>query len=98
MIARKIEDKNATAYVLSGMGDVALDRGDLTLARKRYEEALALRSQAGEKQTAAESRVSLAKLAIEEGHASDAEASARASKEQFQKSNRLTMNSVPALC
>jgi len=38
----KIEDKNATAYVLSGMGDVALDRGDLTLARKRYEEALRL--------------------------------------------------------
>jgi tetratricopeptide (TPR) repeat protein len=82
-IARKIEDKNAIAYVLSGMGDLALDRGDLTLARERYEEALALRSQAGEKQSAAESRVSLAKLAIEEGHASDAEASVRACKQQF---------------
>ena len=57
----------------------------LPLARKRYEEALALRSQAGEKQSAAESRVSLAKLAIEEGHASDAEASVRACIEQFQK-------------
>ena len=85
VIARKIEDKNATAYVLSGMGDLALDRGDLTLARKRYEEALALRNGAGEKQNAAESRVSLAKVAIEEGHASDAEASVRASIEQFQK-------------
>ena len=83
VIARKIEDKNATAYVVSGMGDVALDRGDLTLARKRYEEALALRNQAGEKQSAGESRVSLARLAIEEGHASDAEASARRCKEQF---------------
>ena len=83
VIARKIEDKDATAYVLSGMGDLAWDRDDLTLARKRYEEALALRSQAGEKQTAAESRVSLAKLAIEEGHASDAEASVRACREQF---------------
>ena len=82
-IARKIEDKDATAYVLSGMGDLALDRGDLTLARKRYEEALALRSGAGEKQTAAESRVSLAKLAIEEGQAQNAEASARACREQF---------------
>ncbi|MGB7622352.1 MAG: winged helix-turn-helix domain-containing protein, partial [Terriglobia bacterium] len=69
VIARKMEDKNATAYVLSGMGDVAFDRGDLALARKRYEEALTLRNQAGEKQNAAESRVSLAKLAIEEGHA-----------------------------
>jgi tetratricopeptide (TPR) repeat protein len=80
-----MEDKNATAYVLSGMGDVALDRGDLPLARKRYEEAFALRSQAGEKQNAAESRVSLAKLAIEEGHSPDAEASVRACIEQFQK-------------
>jgi ATP/maltotriose-dependent transcriptional regulator MalT len=83
VIARKIEDKNATAYVLSGMGDVALDRGDLDLARKRYEEAFALRSQAGEKQTAAESRVSLANLGIEEGRGSDAETSARASQLQF---------------
>jgi len=65
------------------MGDVALDRGDLVLARKRYEEALALRTQAGEKQTATESRVSLARLAIEEGHASSAEGSVRECKEQF---------------
>jgi tetratricopeptide (TPR) repeat protein len=85
VIARKMEDKNATAYVLSGMGDVALDRGDLPLARKRYEEALALRSQAGEKQAATESRVFLAKLTIEEGHASDAEASARECQQQFHK-------------
>ena len=85
VIARKIEDKDATGYVLSGMGDVALDRGDLVLSRKRYEESLDLRNQAGEKQTATESRVSLAKLAIEEGHATDAETSARACKQQFQQ-------------
>jgi len=83
VIARKIEDKDATAYVLSGMGDVALDRGDLVLSRKRYQESLDLRNQAGEKQTAAESRVSLAKLEIEEGHGSDAEISARSSQQQF---------------
>jgi tetratricopeptide (TPR) repeat protein len=65
------------------MGDLALDRGDLTLARKRYEEALALRNQAGEKQSAAESRVALAKLAIEEGHSSEAQTSARSSQQQF---------------
>ena len=51
------------------MGDVAFDRGHLALARTRYEEALALRTQAGEKQTAAEDRVSLAELAVEEDHA-----------------------------
>src|SRR4029077_12311881 len=48
-----------------------------------YQEALELRNQAGEKQTVAESRVSLAQLAIEEGHASDAEASVHGCKEQF---------------
>jgi DNA-binding winged helix-turn-helix (wHTH) protein/tetratricopeptide (TPR) repeat protein len=85
VIARKMEDKNATAYVLSGMGDVALDRGDLALARTRYEESFELRNQAGERQTATESRVSLAKLAIEEGRASDAEASVRECKEQFHR-------------
>lgn len=84
-VARKIEDKNAIAYVLTGEGDLAFDRGDLGLARKAYEEALGLRNQAGEKQAAAESRVSLAKLAVEEGHASDAEASARACKQQFRQ-------------
>jgi len=80
-----LEHKGATAYVLSGMGDVALDRGDLVLSRKRYEESLDLRNQAGEKQTATESRASLAKLAVEEGHATDAETSARACKQQFQQ-------------
>ena len=84
-IARKSEDKNATAYVLGGMGDVALDRGDLASARKFYEEALELRSRAGEKQMTAESRVSLARLAVEEGRATDAEASARACKQEFQQ-------------
>jgi len=67
------------------MGDVALDRGDLVLSRKRYEESLDLRNQAGEKQTATESRVSLAKLAVEEGRATDAETSTRACKQQFQQ-------------
>ena len=82
-IARKIEDNDAIAYVLSGMGDVAFDRGGLALARKRYEEALAIRTQAGEEQLAAESRVSLAKLSLEEGHPSEAETSARSCRDQF---------------
>jgi tetratricopeptide repeat protein len=74
--------------VLNGLGDLALDRGDLASARKFYEEALGLRIQAGEKQTATESRVSLAKLAIEEGHAGDAEISARASQQQFHEQHQ----------
>ena len=83
--AQEIDDKDAIAYVLTGLGDVFTDRGDLTAARKSYEESLALRDQAGEKQAAAETHVALARLAIEEGHAADAEAEMRKCKEQFHR-------------
>lgn len=83
-IARNLDDRDAIAYVANGKGDLAVDRGNLGLARKEYEEALGLRNQSGEKQTAAESRVSLARVAIEEGRMSDAETLARACKQQFQ--------------
>jgi ATP/maltotriose-dependent transcriptional regulator MalT len=55
----------------------------LVAARKSYEEALAIRKQTGEKQTAAETELALARLAIEEGHSSDAETVIRKCKEQF---------------
>ena len=82
-VAQGADDKSATAYVLSGRGDVLTDRGDLVAARKSYEEALAIRKQTGEKQTAAETELALARLAIEEGHAADAETVIRKCKEQF---------------
>ena len=82
-VAQAADDKSAIAYVLSGRGDVLTDRGDLVAARKSYEEALAIRKQTGEKQTAAETELALARLAIEEGHSSDAETVIRKCKEQF---------------
>jgi tetratricopeptide (TPR) repeat protein len=82
-VAQAADDKSAVAYVLSGRGDVLTDRGDLVAARKSYEEALAIRKQTGEKQTAAETELALARLAIEEGHSSDAETVIRKCKEQF---------------
>jgi eukaryotic-like serine/threonine-protein kinase len=82
--AQEIDDKDATAYVLTGMGDMLTDRGDLAAARKSYEESLALRDRAGEKQ-AAETQVALSRLAIEEGHAAEAEAAMRKCKEQFHR-------------
>ena len=69
--------------ILTGIGDVLTDRGDLNGARKSYEESLALRQQAGQKQFLAETQVALAHLSVEEGHASDAEAALRKCKEQF---------------
>lgn len=83
--AQEIDDKGAIAYVLNGLGDVFTDRGDLAAARKSYEESLTLRDHAGEKQGAAETQISLARLAIEEGHPADAEAEMRKFKEQFRR-------------
>jgi DNA-binding winged helix-turn-helix (wHTH) protein/tetratricopeptide (TPR) repeat protein len=82
-VAEEADDKSAVAYILSGRGDVLTDRGDLVAARKSYEEALAIRKQTGEKQTAAETELALAHLAIEERHGSDAETVIRKCKEQF---------------
>ena len=84
-VAQVADDKRAMAYVLSGRGDVLTDRGDLVGARKSYEEALTIRKQTGEKQTAAETELGLARLAIEEGHAADAETVIRKCREQFQQ-------------
>jgi DNA-binding winged helix-turn-helix (wHTH) protein/tetratricopeptide (TPR) repeat protein len=81
--AQEIEDKSLLGYVASGMGDIFVDRGDFDAARKSYQQSLTLRSEAGENQTMAETNVALAQLSIEEGHAADAEASARKCKEQF---------------
>ena len=83
--AQEIEDKSAIGYVLSGLGDVFTDRGDLAAARKSYEESLALRDQAGERQFAAETQVSLARLAVEEGHPAEAEAALLKYKDEFDK-------------
>jgi DNA-binding winged helix-turn-helix (wHTH) protein/tetratricopeptide (TPR) repeat protein len=83
MTAQEIDDKRALAYILGGIGDVLLDRSDLAAAQKSYEESLAIRRQIGDKQAAAQSQLSLARLAIEEGRAADAEAVIRACKEQF---------------
>lgn len=81
--AQEMDDKRALGYVLNGMGDVLFDRGDLEGAEKSYEDSLAIRKQIGDKQAAAESELSLARLAVEAGRASDAEAVIRTCKEQF---------------
>jgi hypothetical protein len=71
------------ASALSGIGDVQLQQADLDAARISYENALRLRRELGENQSAGESEVALAKLRIQEGHPADAEAQARRCKMQF---------------
>ena len=68
----------------AGLGEVLLAQGDLRLARKHHEEALAIRNATGEIRTAAESRLALATLSIEEGRPADAERLARQAAQVFE--------------
>jgi len=73
------------AYALAGLGSLSLTAANFEEAHKDYEEALSLRTALGEKDTAAETRVAIAELAIEEGHPGAAERPAREAREEFQK-------------
>ncbi len=84
-IAQEIADKRAVAYALDGVGDVLADQGDLRSSRRSYLDSLALSKEIGDKQGVAETELFLARLSIEEGHASDAESVIRKCKEQFRQ-------------
>lgn len=63
--------------LLSSLGDLELVAGDLAAARKRHREALEMRREAWSSQVAAESRLALARLALETGQPEDALQTAR---------------------
>jgi tetratricopeptide (TPR) repeat protein len=88
-IGTQTGDKSATAYGLSGLGDVFMELDQLAAARGQYEMALRLRKDIGEKETILQTRVALARLAIEEGHARDAEQEARRCRDQFHQDQLL---------
>jgi DNA-binding winged helix-turn-helix (wHTH) protein/tetratricopeptide (TPR) repeat protein len=81
--AQEIDDKTAVGYILTGEGNIQADRGDLAAAEKSYDESLAIRKQIGQKQNAAETELALSQLAIEQGHAADAETVIRKCREGF---------------
>ena len=78
-------DKSATAYGLAGLGDVLAEQDQLSAARRQYENALTLRQDIGEKQTILETRISLARLSVEEGHAEEAESQIRQCRDQLRQ-------------
>lgn len=80
---RKAGEKSGEAYALLGMGDALAARGDPAGARDAYGQSLAIRETLGEKGSAAESRLSLASLAFDEGRAQEAAATAKAASEEF---------------
>jgi DNA-binding winged helix-turn-helix (wHTH) protein/tetratricopeptide (TPR) repeat protein len=78
-----IGDTNATAYGMAGLGDVEMEQDQLAAARKQYESALKLRESLGEKQTILQTKVALARITTEEGHAADAEPELRRCQDQL---------------
>jgi len=82
-IKRKIGYQRGIAYDLSGLSEILRAEGSLDAARKKQEEALAIRDQLGEKHNAAESRLYLANLDLEEQRPAEAEQIATASAQQF---------------
>lgn len=83
--ARESGDKYGIEYVLSYLANASYAEGDLVQAKKQNEEALALANEMGDKSGIAQMQVSLAELEIENGHASEAEASVRSARSELQK-------------
>jgi len=81
--SREISDKSIIGYATHGLAGVALLKGDLAEARKQCLDSLKIREEIGEKASAAESRVALAELEMEEGQPRVAEMSARRAIEEF---------------
>jgi tetratricopeptide (TPR) repeat protein len=85
VLSQQIQRKREMAYALYGLGQVLVARAELAVARKRHEEALGLRDQIGEAGTAAESRLALAELSIEQGRQGEAQAMAQTAADEFRK-------------
>lgn len=87
-LARAAGDKSMSAYALAGLGSLDLKAADFSQTHKDFEEALSLRNDLGEKDTANATKVAMAELSTEEGHADTAEQPAREARDEFQKAHR----------
>jgi len=85
--ARQLQLKSRLAMALSGLGDVLLAEDDLRGAEQSYQQSLAMRGELGEKGGMANSRASLAILALENGRPSQAESLARDAAKEFETEN-----------
>lgn len=82
-IFHELGDPRMVPWADWNLAQVIMLRGDLAAARQKHQEALAMREQHGLKGFAAESRVALASIALDEGRFTDAESLARAASEEF---------------
>jgi DNA-binding winged helix-turn-helix (wHTH) protein/tetratricopeptide (TPR) repeat protein len=77
-------DPHQSAAALVGLSDVQLAQGDLAVAQKTDEEALAAQQKLGEKESMAESQMALARIFLEEGRGAEAEPILRQAAGEFQ--------------
>jgi tetratricopeptide (TPR) repeat protein len=74
-----------TAYAMWSLGNLLLQEADFLGSRKMYEQALALRTSAGEKLTIAETQLALADLSLEEARSpAEQESAVRQALDVFQ--------------
>jgi tetratricopeptide (TPR) repeat protein len=87
-----------SAYAMWSLGGLLLQEADFSGSRKMYEQALALRTSAGEKLTIAETQLALADLSLEEARSpSEQEAALRQALEVFQ-TQKLRDDETQAWC
>src|SRR5437660_3079393 len=84
---KETDNQSYVASALFGLGGILAAQGDLVDSRNKHEEALAIRDKAGERGDIPASHLAIAELSLEEGHASDGEASARGAVDEFRAQN-----------
>ncbi len=77
-----VQSETATGF--GDLGDIQMAKGDLAEARKNYEEELKLFTTIGDQPNIAASKLSLAKLAVEQANSAEAEDLARQAIQEFQ--------------
>jgi eukaryotic-like serine/threonine-protein kinase len=85
--AGQLQLKSRLAMALASMGDVLFAEDDLRGAERSYRQSLTMRGELGEKGGMANSRVSLAIVALENGHPAEAESLARDAAKEFATEN-----------
>jgi tetratricopeptide (TPR) repeat protein len=89
LTARGADFRYATEAMVV-LGDILKAEGDLDGARRQYQDSLATRNKLADPGLIAQSRASLASLAIEEARPSEAEAELRAVLPEFEKEKDVT--------
>jgi class 3 adenylate cyclase/tetratricopeptide (TPR) repeat protein len=84
-IARRAQLSNEELTALSSLGDIQMARDNMGAARSSYDEGLKLSLQRRDDGNAANCRLGLAKLALEEGDAATAEMQSRQASDVFDK-------------